>query len=212
MQITIFGATTLAGKQFILDGLALGHHIVAYGRNVYAETLPENKDLLRLHPAGVFDKKEIYESLKGSDAVICALEGTKEGEDFTRSLGTKYIVEQMNKAGILRIVTIGGTGIMDGFEEEMIMFQEDYPEEKMSDAVEDLKALQALETSNLEWTMVVADEIKPGEPDGMYLVRSHQMPDTPLNYVSVGNLSQYCWRELEKKEFPRSRVGIRNFK
>lgn len=207
MQITIFGATTLTGKQLVLDGLALHYTIVAFGRNVFTADFPENP-LLLLKNGALFDDGDVLNALQGSDAVIAALEGAADGTDFTRSLGMKHIVTQMNHAGIRRIIALGAPGILDGADEQMRMFDEDFPEEEIPVSAEHLKALQWLETSGVEWTMFAAENIIAGSPNGEYTTQINRLPDNGKNNVTAGNLALCCYRAIVHGEFIGMRVGI----
>ncbi|HML57999.1 MAG TPA: NAD(P)H-binding protein [Ferruginibacter sp.] len=207
MQITVFGATTLAGKQLVLDGLALNHTMVAFGRNVFTADFPEN-DLLILKNGALFDDQDVLNALLGSDAVIAALEGATDGTDVTRSLGMKHIVTQMNRAGIKRIIALGGPGILDGADEQMRMFDEDFPEDEIPLAAEHLKALQWLETSGVEWTMFAAENIIAGSPNGEFTTQVNRLPDSGKKAVTAGNLALCCYQAISKSEFINTRVGI----
>lgn len=209
MQITIFGATGQTGQQLVKDGLALGHTILAYGRNVFVTKFPENEKLI-LKNGALFDDEELRNAMEGADAVITALEGAKDGEDFTRSLGMKHIVNQMKKAGVKRIIALGGYGILDGMDEQLRMFDVDFDEKDAQVSVEHLKALQTLETSGAEWTMVATKKIHQGDPDGNYVVQANVLPEENDGIVSTGNLALFCLTELEKNNFVNQRVGIAN--
>lgn len=209
MQITIFGPTGLVGKQLVKDGLALGHTILAYGRNVFVAKFPEN-DKLILKSGALFDDEELRIAMEGADAVITALGGAKDGEDFTRSLGMKHIINQMTKAGVKRIISIGGYGILDGIDGQLRMFDEDFDDAEVNVSVEHLKALQTMENAGVNWTMVATKEIHQGGPDGNYVVQANVLPKNNNGIVSLGNLSLFCLTELEKNNFVNQRVGIAN--
>lgn len=209
MQITIFGATGQIGQQLVKDGLALGHTILAYGRNVFVTKFPENEKLI-LKSGALFDEEDLRIAMEGADAVITALGGAKDGEDFTRSLGIKHIVNQMKKAGVKRIIAMGGYGILDGRDEQLQMFDVDFDETEVPVSVEHLKALQTLETGGVDWTMVATKEIHQGDPDGNYVVQANVLPEENNGKVSLGNLALFCFTELEKNNFVNQRVGIAN--
>ena len=69
----------------------------------------------------VFDEQDVFEAINGSDAVISVLGGAFDGSDKTRSLGMKNIVKQMEKAGVKRIVAIGGPGVLNAGENKLII-------------------------------------------------------------------------------------------
>src|SRR5665647_929915 len=112
MQIIIFGATGTVGKQLVKQALYKGHQVKAFGRNVFTADLPKD-DLLELVQGALFDEEQVYKAIKGCDAVLSSLGGDATGADVTRSLGMKNIVAQMQKAGVHRIVAVGGMGSLN---------------------------------------------------------------------------------------------------
>ncbi|MDB5191060.1 MAG: NAD-dependent epimerase/dehydratase, partial [Segetibacter sp.] len=129
LKITVFGATGMVGKQVIKHALALGHSVKAFGRNV--EDLIDDdlktEDLVAVK-GYVFDEDDVYEAVLGSHAVISTLGGAFDGKDQTRSLGIKNIITQMEKAGIKRIVALGGAGILNFDENTLLIDTPGYPD------------------------------------------------------------------------------------
>ena len=74
----------MVGKQLVKQALYMGHHVRAYGRNVFTENLPED-DNLELIQGALFDEKQVFNAIKGCDAVLSALGGNFDGTDVTRS-------------------------------------------------------------------------------------------------------------------------------
>ncbi|MBL0144477.1 MAG: NAD(P)H-binding protein [Chitinophagaceae bacterium] len=101
MTITIFGATGMVGKQLVQQALFRGFKVKAFGRNVFTE-LDMEQDNLELIKGALFDEKDVYNAVKGSDAVLSCLGGEFSGDDKTRSLGMKNIIAQMQKANVKR--------------------------------------------------------------------------------------------------------------
>src|SRR5580698_8532855 len=99
MQLTIFGATGLVGKQLVQQALFKGYKVKAFGRNVFTEDFPKDNNLELIHGA-LFDEGEVYKAIKGSDAILSSLDGGTDGTDKSRSLGMKNIIKQMEKANI----------------------------------------------------------------------------------------------------------------
>ena len=99
----------MVGKYLVKQALHNGHHVKAYGRNVFTEELPKN-DNLELVQGALFDEGQVYKALKGCDGVLSALGGSATETDVTRSLGMKNIAAQMQKAKVRRIVAVGGMG------------------------------------------------------------------------------------------------------
>lgn len=88
----------MVGKHIVRYALSLGHNVKAFGRNV--ESLID-EDLrnynLETVKGYVFNEDDVFDAVKGSDAVLSALGGSFDGIDKTRSLGIKNIITQMKK-------------------------------------------------------------------------------------------------------------------
>ena len=110
MNLIVFGATGQVGKQLVQQALFKGHHVKAFGRNVYTTGFLQSDDL-QLVQGALFDEGEVNKAVKGCDAVLSAIGGASDGSDKTRTLGMKNIIKQMNKAGVKRIVALGGLGL-----------------------------------------------------------------------------------------------------
>src|SRR6187431_1007430 len=108
MEIVIFGATGHVGKFLVSQALLKDYKVRAFGRNVFE--LPDTNKNLQHIKAGVFDDADVYKAIKGVDGVFSVLGGSFDGTDKTRSLGMKTIVAQMKRAGVNRILALGGRG------------------------------------------------------------------------------------------------------
>ena len=65
MNLIIFGATGMFVKQLVKQSIYKGHHVKAFGRNVFTEDLPEN-DLLELVRGALFDADEVLQTSANS--------------------------------------------------------------------------------------------------------------------------------------------------
>ncbi len=207
MKIIVFGATGMVGQHLVKQALHNGLEVKAYGRNVFTADFPKN-DLLELVLGALFDEKQVYEAIKGCDAVLSALGG--DGADLTRSLGMKNIVTQMQKAGVSRIVALGGMGSLNADEETLVMDKEDFPQKFLPVSREHYKAYEFLKTSNLEWTFVCPPDIINAEPTGDFRTSSTYPPATNSNKINAGDLALFMLDEVTKKEYGDQRVGISN--
>lgn len=207
MKLIIFGATGMVGKQLVKQALFNGHEVKAYGRNVFTEDLPKN-DNLELVQGALFDEGQVYKAIKNCDAVLSSLGGGYDGADKTRSLGMKNIVTQMKKAGVRRIVAVGGMGLLNADENKLIMEQEDFPPEYVAVSEEHKKAYEFLKTSELQWTFACPPVIRDGEPTGVFKTLADYMPTPNKSWIGSGDLSLFMLNELSKNEFIHHRVGI----
>ncbi|TAF49369.1 MAG: NAD-dependent epimerase/dehydratase family protein, partial [Sphingobacteriia bacterium] len=103
MNLTIFGATGMVGKQLVNQALFKGFSVTAFGRNVDSLIDRDNRnDLLIARKGYVFDAHDVQEALQDADAVISVLGGAFDGSDQSRSLGLKNIIAQMKTRRINR--------------------------------------------------------------------------------------------------------------
>ena len=209
MNIIIFGATGMVGKQLVQQALFKGHHVRAFGRNVFTTDFLQ-KDNLELVQGALFDEKEVYNGVKGCDAVLSSLGGGFDGNDKTRSLGIKNIIGQMKKANVKRIIAIGGMGVLNADEATLVIDKDDYPAEYIPVGKEHQKAWELLEQSGLDWTFVCPPNIMNEGPTGSYHT-SADFPPAPNKYqINAGDLAMFMLNELEKNEYIDHRVGISN--
>lgn len=209
MIITIFGATGMVGRKLVQYALHEGHTVRAFGRNIHAAIFNENEKL-DLISGAVFDDQQVFRAVNGSDAVFSVLGGSIDGTDKSRSLGMKNIVTQMEKTGVKRIITLGGKGILDSGNGEMLMEDPAYPRQYIAVGVEHFKAYEFLKASNLNWTVVAAPDIKDADATGVYHSGVDTLPSVDNNTITTGDLAMFFLKEVKKNEHIGQRVGISN--
>lgn len=209
MNVIIFGATGMVGKQLVNQALYMGHHVKAYGRNVFTENLPDNKEL-ELIQGALFDEKQVFNAIKGCDAVLSALGGSSDGTDVTRSLGMKNIVAQMEKAKVQRIIGVGNMGILNADENTLIMDTPEFPPEYIPVSMEHFKAYNFLKASTLNWTFVCPPDIKDAAVTGIYTTNVDYPPVKNKYRISAGDLAMFMLKEITANEFVKQKVGISN--
>ncbi len=209
MNLIIFGATGMVGKQLVKQALLKGHHVKAFGRNVFTELNMEEKNL-ELIKGALFDEGEVSNAIKGCDAVLSALGGGFDGNDKTRTLGIKNIIAQMKKNTIKRIVAIGGLGVLNFDENILLLDREDYPKEYLPVGLEHKKAYEYLKESDLDWTFVCPPNIIDHEVTGLYITKANYPPEPNNNKIYAGDLAMFMLNELGRNEYVKERVGISN--
>ena len=211
MIITVFGATGRVGKYIVRMGLAKGHTIRAFGRNV--EDLIDKdlaSDQLEAIKGYVFDETDVYNAVQGADVVLSALGGARDGSDKTRSLGMKNIIAQMEKASLKRLIVVGGKGSLKHDEYEYVMNRPGYPEVFLPVSKEHFQAYTFLKESNLEWTFIGAPDIPDAPANDQYTVTVDYPPATGINKINAGNLADFMLKDATENRYLRQRVGISN--
>ncbi len=209
MNIIIFGATGMVGKQLVQQALFKDYHVKAFGRNVYTTDYLQTENL-KLVQGALFDEGEVFNAIKGCDAVLSAIGGSMDGTDKTRTLGMKNIIKQMEKAGVKRIIAIGGMGVLNADETSLLLEKDDYPAEYLPVGLEHKKAYETLKESGLDWTFVCPPNIIEAGATGHYITKANYVPEPNNHKVNSGDLSMFMLNEMEKNEYVKQRVGISN--
>lgn len=210
-MITVFGATGQVGKYVVAQALALGYTVRAFGRSI--ETLIDKyhaSEKLIAIKGYVFDEADVYPAVEGAHAIISVLGGAFDGKDHTRSLGMKNIITQMEKAGVKRMVALGGMGVLnaDEHEGELRIEQPDYPAQYKPVGLEHLAAFRSLEASKLVWTFICSPDILD-QPGSRQYITSAGYPPKPNHYqVAAGDLADCMLQCVQKEQYLYQRVGI----
>jgi putative NADH-flavin reductase len=211
MRITVFGATGMVGKRIVQLALHKEIEVVAFGRNVETLIDADNRnELLTAQKGYIFDAKDVAKSVKGSQIIFSVLGGAFDGADKTRSLGIKNIIAQMEAASIKRIVALGGLGVLNATEDQLLIDTEGYPEEYKPVGIEHLQAFRLLESSQLDWSFFCPPNIINEDETGLY--RTHvNFPPEPNTYkINAGDLAMAMLDAGLQGAFIKERVGICN--
>jgi uncharacterized protein len=206
MKITVFGATGQVGIEVIKQALWQKHEVTAFSRNVYDLKLEDEN--LRLFKGALFDELEVAEAISGADAVLSSIGGAFDGSDKARSLGIKNIIKQMQKAGVKRVIAVGGMGVLNADEHTLLIDTPSYPSEFIPVGNEHRNAYEYLKDSDLDWTFIGSPDIINSGPTGKYIT-NRDYPPVPNKYqINAGDLAQFMLKELQQNEYIKSRVGI----
>jgi uncharacterized protein len=209
MTITVFGATGKIGKRVIQMTLASGNKVRAFGRNVenFIDEDLRNENFTAIK-GYVFSDGEVFDAIEGCDAVLSGLGGATDGADKTRSLGMKHIISQMQKAGVKRIIAVGGSGVLEDDDFGYIVNNPKYPDLYRPVALEHLKAYEYLKASNLDWTFVCCPNVTDKDATGKYVTSADYPPHPNLFTVTTGNVVTFMLDELKRNRYIKKRVGI----
>lgn len=204
VNICLFGATGRVGS-VILENI-LSHHLSA-------QVLVRDLKKFNFHDEGgtawegnVLKEKDIANIIKGADTVVSAL---NTGGNTTLSESMPYIITQMKKEGIKRIITIGTAGILQARSApHLYRFQSSESKRKSTrDAEEHLKAYLLLKDSGLDWTIVCPTYLPVGERMGHYRYEKDFLPENPSS-ISIYDTGDFAFQQLFSNEFICARVGL----
>lgn len=209
MKITVFGATGMVGKRIVARALAMDYDVNAFGRNVEDLIDKDHRDEhLTAIKGYVFDEPEVFKALKGVDAVVSVLGGSSDGTDKSRSLGMKNILQQMEKAGVNRIIGLGGMGALNADDDHYVLDTPGYPQQYKIVGQEHLLAYLFLQASSLEWTFVCPPDIVDEDGNGQYITNADYLPEPDRGVIAAGDLAAFMLKEITNRKYVRHRVGI----
>lgn len=208
MHITVFGATTLTGKRLVSQALAKGWKVTAFDRDVRSLIDKDlRNDNFHAIKGYVFDSGNIAEALQHADAVISVIGGGLDATDHSRTLGTKTIIQQMEKKGLRRIIALAGYGVLDNGS-SYILDAPGYPATLHNVGQQQLLVYQYLASSSLNWTLVCPTKILDEEGNRQYVIAAAQLPAPDNGEIAAGDLADFILRELTADEHLRQRIGI----
>jgi putative NADH-flavin reductase len=205
-NIIIFGASGRVGKRLVEFALADGHRVTAFVRN--REKLYSLKDEINLIEGDVRDAQKVIEACKDQEIILSALSGGTPKSDYSvLTIGMKHILEAMNTYSINRILNVAGAGILKDLVYGLRRERPGYPELFKSISAENMKVLDLLNSSNVNWTCVCPPEMPDGIRTGNYRTLVDFLPENGRS-ISVEDVSDFMIRNLNNPMYYKKRVGI----
>ncbi len=195
MKIALFGATGMIGSRIATELESRGHEIV------YAT---------RASGYDVTDPASVAAAAAGADAIVSAV--SARGASYTLLDVARSLVEGARRAGVGRIVIVGGAATLEVAPGVRLLDTPDFPDEFKEEARQGAEALEFYRTvDDLDWTYVSpAAYIHPGERRGTYRANKHELlVDASGNSeISAEDYAIAIADIVEKHSYPRERVGV----
>ena len=211
MKVALIGPTGFVGSEVLKELLSRGHEVVALARD--AAKL-EARPGLTVVKADAKQVDQVAAAVEGTDAVVSAYNpGWSVPDIHTEFLeGTRAIYDGVKRAGVKRLLVVGGAGSLYAAPGLQIVDSPDFPAQWKQGALAAREALNLirLETS-LDWTFLSpAVHLEPGERRGSYRTSL----DTPVMdangpaHVSTADLAVAIVDELERPQHIRRRFTV----
>ncbi|KOP80828.1 hypothetical protein AMS59_01575 [Lysinibacillus sp. FJAT-14745] len=204
MRILVIGATGRVGSHIVSLALRDEHSVTALVRN--PNKLQINDENLHIVEGNVLEKQDIEKVMANVDIVMSAL-NTDGANTLTESM--PLILDAMEKEHVKRIITIGTAGILQSRQTPSILRYQSSESKRRSTfaAEEHHKIYHLLEKSNTDWTIVCPTYLPDGEYTGTYRIERDFLPEGGAE-ISVADTAEFAYRQMQSKEFLKSRVGI----
>ncbi len=212
MKIALIGATGFVGNHLLKEALHRNYDVTAIVRD--PSKLTVNDKHLTVVKGDVYNEEELAGLLKGHDAIVSAFNSGWQNPniygDFMK--GSDAINNAAKKAGIKRIIIVGGAGSLYVAPGVQAVDTPAFPAEWKQGALAARDALNNIKKENhLDWTFISpAVNLHPGERTSSFRI-GHDEPVTNEkgeSSISVEDLAVALFDELEKGEFVQKRFTV----
>ena len=206
-KIAIIGASGYVGTALLNEAVKRGHQVSALVR--HPEKIAANANVTAVK-ADVLDTDGLAALLKGHDLVISAYNpGWQEADIRNIHIkGSKSITEAVKKAGIKRLIAVGGAGSLE-INGAQLVDSPEFPAEYKEGALGARQALNDLKAeTTLDWTFVSpAILLVPGEATGTFRLGTDSpvFDDKGESKITVGDLAVAILDEAKQGKYIRQR-------
>ena len=203
MKIALIGATGYVGSRLLSEALDRGHEVTGIVRH---------PDRLRVHPGltpkkgDVFDQEGLTALLADHDAVISAFSADKDSPDVYQSMvdGAGSIIAATKKAGVKRLLVVGGAGSLEVAPGQQAIDQPGFPPEWKAGATATRQFLYLLrEEPDLDWTFLSpASLLQPGLRTGEFRLGADRLLTDVEGQCRI-SLEDYAVAMIDELENPR---------
>ncbi|GGA77400.1 3-beta hydroxysteroid dehydrogenase [Edaphobacter acidisoli] len=203
MNVVVYGATGNAGSRIVKELVARGHKVTGVARKV---------DSLKGQP-GVTAKADdlsnvdaIAAVIKGADAVVTAYQPPADNTDALIDV-TKREVAAVKKAGVPRLLMVGGAGLLEVAPGVTLIKSGHLPAQWMPIATSHEKALDVLRGSDINWTYLSpAAFFEPGERTGKFRLGTKELISNEKGESRI-SMEDYAIALADELERPRHERG-----
>ena len=214
MKVAIFGATGIVGRAITKEALDRGYEVTVLTRA--ASHVTEKNPNLHVVVGDVMDAATVLKVVTGQDAVIQTLgiggKGNGKPTHFVSS-ATKVIIEQMERAGVKRLIAISVIGAGDSrnflpwIYRAFILpvFQKWF----VPIIADKNRMEKEIEASPLDWTIIRCTTVKDAPATGHVAVALHNGKGLKF-HIAAPDMARFFVDELKYNEYLRLCPTISN--
>lgn len=197
MKLTIFGASSITGKQLVDQALKAGHDVTAFVRD--ATKLGMSHAKLTIVSGDALNRAHVEEAVRGSHAVLSAL-GPKGKPAVMAAESTKNIVDAMEKYGVKRLVIVSVAGIAVPDDKRGFNLIDVLIKLLLKDVYADREnQIAVLESSQVDWIAVRVSRLTDDAPRGS--VRAFFGNPSPSMKVTRADLADFMLKQLTDNQW-----------
>ena len=208
MKLAIIGASGFVGSQLLAEALRRGYIVTAFVRSPQNITL-QDKNLI-VKKVNVLNENELSSFLKGHDIVLSAYNpGWKNPNIYNDFItGSKSIQNATKKAGIKRLLVVGGAGSLEIKPGVQLVDTPEFPTEIKQGALGARDYFNILRKEEyLDWTTLMPAISMTKETSGIRKGKYRIGINKPVfdqegeSKISVEDLAVALLDEVEKNQF-----------
>ncbi len=206
MNIVVFGGSGMIGQRVSREALNRGHNVTAVVRN--PAQFPFTHPNLTVKTGNMLNPAEVAQLVAGHDAVVNATRQPSGVAGQTYSDAAHALIEGLTRAGVQRLIVVGGAGRLEVAPGLRLVDTPDFPPAWRPGALGMRDALDIYRTSDLDWTYFSpAGMIAPGERTGHYRTGTDQLVtnENGESRISAEDYAVALLDELENPQFIRRR-------
>ncbi|MCT8333995.1 NAD(P)-dependent oxidoreductase [Leptospira sp. 85282-16] len=213
MKITLIGATGFIGNKTLEETLNRGYQVTTVLRDP-SKLKTEHKNLTKVK-GDIFDTDGLSKIISGSDAVLDSYNPGWTDLNIRENMinGSLSILGATKKAGVKRIIVMGGAGSLEVQPGVQLIDTPEFPKEYFGGADGARQILNHLRSENdLEWTFLSPSAvIEPeGPKTGKYrFSKESLLVDTNgHSHISLADLVKAFVDELEERKYVKQRFTV----
>ena len=203
MKIALIGATGFVGSAILKEALDRGHEVTGITR--HPEKLSAHPKL-HTEKCDVHNADEVVRLVAGQDVVISAFNpGWTNPDIYNQQVkGTRAIIDGVKKAGVKRLLFVGGAGSLEVKAGVQALDLPGFPTEYKQGALATREALNLLRKEpSLEWSFLSPPaDISPGQRTGKFRLGTDQML-SDANGQSHISTQDYAVAMIDEVEQPK---------
>ena len=211
MKIALIGATGFVGSAILREALERGHEVTAIVRHP-EKIKPQAK--LRPQKGDVNNADEVACLVAGHDAVISAFNpGWSDPDIYNLQVkGTQAIISGVKKAGINRLLFVGGAGSLEVKPGVQSVDTPEFPKDWKQGSLATREALNQLrKESGLDWSFLAPSaDLSPGQRTGKFRLGTDQLlkDANGQSRISVEDYAMAMINEVETPAHIRQRFTV----
>ena len=202
MKIVLIGATGFVGSAILKEALDRGHEVTAIVRH------PEKLQLhAKLHSqkGDVYNADDVARLVAGHEAVISAFNPGWGNPDIynLQVKGTQAIISGVKKAGINRLLFVGGAGSLEVKPGVQSVDTPEFPKDWKQGSLATREALNLLRKEpSLDWSFLAPSaDLSPGQRTGKFRLGTDQLLKD-ANGQSRISVEDYAMAMIDEVENP----------